>query len=69
MSDGTCGVWLSFANNCVHDYRYARYIGTKRDHNNGEEVETSWCVRKIEEQGAVLVGKLNMHELGMGKFR
>jgi Asp-tRNA(Asn)/Glu-tRNA(Gln) amidotransferase A subunit family amidase len=49
--------------------RYARYIGTKRDYNEGKEVETSWCVRKIEEQGAILVGKLNMHELGMGKFR
>ena len=32
-------------------------------------METSWCVRKIEEQGAILVGKLNMHELGMGEFR
>jgi hypothetical protein len=47
---------------------YARYIGTKRDYNDGKEMETSWCVRKIEEQGAVLVGKLNMHELGMGKL-
>ncbi|KAF2677565.1 glutamyl-tRNA amidotransferas-like protein subunit A [Lentithecium fluviatile CBS 122367] len=44
---------------------YGRYIGTKRDYNEGKEVETSWCVRKVEEEGAVLVGKLNMHELGM----
>jgi Asp-tRNA(Asn)/Glu-tRNA(Gln) amidotransferase A subunit family amidase len=47
---------------------YGRYVGTKRDYNEGKEVETSWCVRKIEEEGAILVGKLNMHELGMGKY-
>lgn len=44
---------------------YARYIGTKKDYNEGKELETSWCVRKVEEEGAILVGKLNMHELGM----
>ncbi|KAF1922919.1 amidase signature enzyme [Didymella exigua CBS 183.55] len=46
---------------------YKRYIGTSHDYTNGREyeAETSWCVKKVEEQGAVLVGKLNMHELGM----
>ncbi|KAF1345638.1 amidase signature enzyme [Lizonia empirigonia] len=46
---------------------YKRYIGTSHDYTNGREheAETSWCVKKIEEQGAVLIGKLNMHELGM----
>ncbi|KAF9692153.1 hypothetical protein EKO04_009847 [Ascochyta lentis] len=46
---------------------YKRYIGTSHDYTNGREyeVETSWCVKKVEEQGAVLIGKLNMHELGM----
>lgn len=27
---------------------------------------TSWCVAKWEEEGAIVLGKLNMHELGMG---
>ncbi|KAL8673371.1 MAG: hypothetical protein Q9224_007526, partial [Gallowayella concinna] len=26
---------------------------------------TSWCVKKWEEAGAIIVGKLNMHELGL----
>lgn len=47
---------------------YKRHVGTKKDYTEGKEVETSWCARKVEEQGAVLVGKLNMHELGMGMF-
>lgn len=46
---------------------YKRYVGTKRDFNEGKEAETSWCVRKVEEEGAVLIGKFNMHELGMGE--
>lgn len=29
---------------------------------------TSWCVKKWQEAGAIIVGKLNMHELGMGEF-
>lgn len=28
---------------------------------------TSWCVRKWEEAGAIIIGKLNMHELGLGR--
>ena len=27
---------------------------------------TSWCVKKWEEAGVVILGKLNMHELGLG---
>lgn len=46
---------------------YNRHVGTSRDYNEGREVETSWCVKKCEEEGAVLIGKLNMHELGSGK--
>ena len=26
---------------------------------------TSWCVKKLEEAGAIVIGKLNMHELGL----
>lgn len=46
---------------------YKRYIGTKHDYTNGGELETSWCAKKIEEAGAILVGKLVMHELGAGR--
>jgi Asp-tRNA(Asn)/Glu-tRNA(Gln) amidotransferase A subunit family amidase len=37
---------------------YKRYIGTSHDYTNGKEdqAETSWCVKKVEEQGAILVG-------------
>jgi hypothetical protein len=46
---------------------YKRHCGTSRDYTEGKDVETSWCVRKVEEEGAVLIGKLNMHELGSGE--
>jgi Asp-tRNA(Asn)/Glu-tRNA(Gln) amidotransferase A subunit family amidase len=46
---------------------YKRHCGTSRDYTEGRHVETSWCVRKVEEEGAVLIGKLNMHELGSGE--
>ncbi|KAF2017594.1 amidase signature enzyme [Aaosphaeria arxii CBS 175.79] len=44
---------------------YKRFCGTTKDMTKGKEVETSWCARKLEEAGAVLIGKVNMHELGM----
>lgn len=46
---------------------YKRYIGTSHDHSNGGAKESSWLVKKLEAEGAVLVGRLNMHELGAGK--
>jgi Asp-tRNA(Asn)/Glu-tRNA(Gln) amidotransferase A subunit family amidase len=46
---------------------YKRHCGTSHDYTEGRPVETSWCVRKVEEEGAVLIGKLNMHELGSGE--
>ena len=48
---------------------YKRYIGTTHDYTEGGAKDTSWCVKKVEEEGAILVGKLNMHELGMGEWR
>lgn len=45
---------------------YKRHIGTEKDYTEGKEVETSWCVAKVEEAGGIMVGKLSMHELGMG---
>jgi Asp-tRNA(Asn)/Glu-tRNA(Gln) amidotransferase A subunit family amidase len=50
----------------VHGYK--RHVGTSHDYNQGREVDTSWCVRKCEEEGAILIGKLNMHELGSGEY-
>ncbi|KAF1971684.1 glutamyl-tRNA amidotransferas-like protein subunit A [Bimuria novae-zelandiae CBS 107.79] len=44
---------------------YKRYNGTTKDYTEGEEVETSWCVTKVEEAGGIMVGKMSMHELGM----
>ncbi|KAL5119697.1 hypothetical protein ACEQ8H_002303 [Pleosporales sp. CAS-2024a] len=43
---------------------YKRHMGTRHDYTNGSAVETSWCVAVFEREGAVLLGKLNMHELG-----
>jgi hypothetical protein len=43
---------------------YPRSLGTAKSFGNGE-AETSWCVAKWEEAGAVIVGKTNMHEIGM----
>ncbi|KAJ9656031.1 hypothetical protein H2201_008674 [Coniosporium apollinis] len=43
---------------------YKKCLGSKKDFTNKLD-ETSWCVTKWEEQGAVVLGKLNMHELGL----
>jgi len=48
----------------VHGYK--RHVGTSHDYTEGRDVGTSWCVSKCEEEGAILIGKLNMHELGSG---
>ncbi|KAI2625128.1 amidase [Xylaria nigripes] len=41
----------------------SKYDLTENDHLGN--VYTSWCVEKLQEAGAIIVGKLNMHELGM----
>jgi Asp-tRNA(Asn)/Glu-tRNA(Gln) amidotransferase A subunit family amidase len=43
---------------------YKKCYGSKKDFTTKFD-QTSWCVAKWEEQGAVLVGKTNMHEIGM----
>lgn len=44
---------------------YKKRLGSKIDFTSREDA-TSFCVRKwLEEGGAVMVGKTNMHELGM----
>jgi Asp-tRNA(Asn)/Glu-tRNA(Gln) amidotransferase A subunit family amidase len=43
---------------------YKKNLGSTMDMTNNLD-ETSWCVLKWEEQGAIVLGKLNMHEIGM----
>lgn len=45
--------------------QYQMHLGSKREFTRSKG-GTAWCVRKWEEAGAVIVGKLNMHELGLG---
>ncbi|KAF1831308.1 amidase signature enzyme [Decorospora gaudefroyi] len=44
---------------------YKRYLGTRHDYSNGGAKETSWCAKMLQKEGAILVGTLTMHELGM----
>nr|KMM72600.1 glutamyl-tRNA(Gln) amidotransferase subunit A [Coccidioides posadasii RMSCC 3488] len=43
---------------------YKRTVGTKLDYTN-KSGGTSWCVKKWEEAGAIVIGKTTMHELGL----
>lgn len=45
---------------------YKKSLGSSQDFTRADG-GTSWCVRKWEEAGAVVIGKLNMHEFGSGK--
>ncbi len=47
---------------------YSKSLGSCKDFTS-QDGGTSWCVKKWEEAGAVIMGKLNMHELGLGGFR
>lgn len=44
---------------------YCRTFASSREYCAADVAETSWCVKQWEEAGAVLVGKTNMHEIGM----
>jgi Asp-tRNA(Asn)/Glu-tRNA(Gln) amidotransferase A subunit family amidase len=48
---------------------YKHYVGTTHDYSNGGNKETSWCAKMLEKEGAILVGTLTMHELGMGECK
>ncbi|KAL1963625.1 hypothetical protein VTN77DRAFT_7946 [Rasamsonia byssochlamydoides] len=48
----------------VHLKGYGRWLGSKIDFKRGIE-DTSWCVKKWEEAGAIVVGKTTMHEIGI----
>lgn len=46
---------------------YKRTLGSKLDFK-GDIDATSWCVKKWEEAGAIVIGKTTMHELGLGEL-
>ncbi|KIX07866.1 uncharacterized protein Z518_02520 [Rhinocladiella mackenziei CBS 650.93] len=43
---------------------YKRTLGSQLDFTD-EEDRTAWCVQKWQEAGAVIIGKTNMHEIGL----
>ncbi|WDK08938.1 amidase [Colletotrichum graminicola] len=49
---------------------YRTCLGSRNDYTTkaepGQSI-TSWCVRKLEDAGAVVMGKLSMHEFGLGE--
>ena len=46
---------------------YNKTLGSNMDFTNPANV-TPWCVQKWIDAGAVMLGKLNMHELGLGEL-
>lgn len=49
---------------------YRTCLGSKNDYTpvaTGQSI-TSWCVKKLEEAGAINLGKLSMNEFGLGKY-
>ncbi|KAL2863709.1 amidase [Aspergillus lucknowensis] len=49
----------------VHMERYHRTLGTVMDFTGDFAGSTSWCVKKWEEAGAIVIAKATMHELGL----
>ncbi len=49
---------------------YRTCLGSKNDYTDeakdGDNLVASWTVQKLEEAGAVILGKLSMHEFGLG---
>ena len=45
---------------------YSKCLGSCKDFTSSKGGVTSWCVQKWQEAGGVIIGKLNMHELGLG---
>ncbi|KAK3692112.1 amidase signature domain-containing protein [Podospora appendiculata] len=47
---------------------YLTCLGSKNDYTGAlleEDSYTTWCVRKLEDAGAIILGKLSMHEFGL----
>jgi Asp-tRNA(Asn)/Glu-tRNA(Gln) amidotransferase A subunit family amidase len=50
---------------------YRTNLGSANEYTakaTGGRCITSWCVKALEEQGALIMGKLTMPEFGMGRF-
>ncbi|ERF69891.1 hypothetical protein EPUS_05433 [Endocarpon pusillum Z07020] len=43
---------------------YKRTLGSAMDFTNKDD-ETAWCVKQWEDAGAIVIGKTNMHEIGL----
>lgn len=65
LADDVAHQALSQAVDEVDLQGHPKSLGSSKDFTSSKDV-TSWCVQKWIEAGAVIVGKLNMHELGMG---
>jgi hypothetical protein len=44
---------------------YKRTFGSRKVYKEADAAETAWCVKQWEAAGAVLIGKTNMHEIGL----
>lgn len=48
----------------VHLTGYKRTLGSRLDRSDKHD-RTAWCVQKWQDAGAIIIGKTNMHEIGM----
>lgn len=48
----------------VHLSGYKRTLGSRLDRSDKGD-RTAWCVQKWQEAGAIIIGKTNMHEVGL----
>lgn len=49
---------------------YRTFLGSLNDYTpqaKGDGSITNWCVRQLQNAGAILVGKVSMHEFGLGR--
>ena len=61
--------WLISCSDEVDLQGYSKRLGSCKDFTTSKGAVTSWCVQKWEEAGVVVLGKLNMHELGLGMIK
>ena len=64
------GCKLRFGTGMGWDGRCLKKERDEEQNNRSERsknAKTSWCVRQWMEAGAIVLGKTNMHELGIGQ--
>jgi len=45
---------------------YETCLGSRNKYvSRGDHIETSWCARQLQDAGAIILGKLSMHEFGL----